>query len=65
MNLEADSGPQLLLDWQAETDSVRWFRAGVASLVVHAIIVPLLVLVASMDTPAPRSAPGSSAISST
>ncbi len=54
MNLEADSGPQLLLDWQAETDSVRWFRAGVASLVVHAIIVPLLVLVASMDTPAPK-----------
>ena len=57
MNLEADSGPQLLLDWQAETDSVRWFRAGAASLIVHAIIVPLLVIVASMDTPPPRIGP--------
>lgn len=54
MSLEADPGPKLLLDWQEETDSVRWFRAGVASLIVHAIIVPLLVIVATMDTPTPK-----------
>src|SRR5579863_10374107 len=56
MSLEADSGPQLLLDWHEGTDSVRWFRAGVASLVVHAVLVPLLVIVASTETPAPKMA---------
>jgi TonB family protein len=51
MSLEVDSGPQLLLDWHEGTDSVRWFRAAAASFAVHVIIVPLLVIVASMDTP--------------
>jgi len=54
MGLNADSGPKLLLDWQEETDSVRWFRAGVVSILIHAVFVPLLVLVASMDTPTPK-----------
>jgi TonB family protein len=54
MGLNADSGPKLLLDWQEETTSVRWFRAGMASILVHAVFVPLLVLVASMDTPTPK-----------
>ena len=51
MSLEGDPGPNLLLDWHQETGSVRWFRAGVASLVVHAIVVPLLVMVASLEPP--------------
>src|SRR5579862_5604444 len=54
MGLNADPGPKLLLDWQQETDSVRWFRAGAASVAVHLLVVPLLVLVATLDTPAPR-----------
>ncbi|HYL38700.1 MAG TPA: TonB family protein [Bryobacteraceae bacterium] len=57
MGFDADSGPNLLLDWQAGTDSPRWIRAGLASLAVHALLVPLLIAVAEMDTPAPRSGP--------
>ena len=56
MSLNADSGPNLLLDWHEGTDSVRWFRAAAASLAVHAILVPLLVILADMDTPAPKMA---------
>ena len=33
---------------------MRWFRAGVVSILIHAVFVPLLVLVASMDTPTPK-----------
>ncbi|HYK18666.1 MAG TPA: TonB family protein [Bryobacteraceae bacterium] len=56
MAFDADSGPNLLLDWQQETGSVRWLRDGVASLAVHAILVPLLILVASLETPPPKEA---------
>ncbi|HLG97501.1 MAG TPA: TonB family protein [Bryobacteraceae bacterium] len=54
MSIQADSGPNLLLNWQEETGPVRWLRDGIASLAVHAVLVPLLVLVASMETPAPK-----------
>ena len=54
MSIEADSGPNLLLDWHEETGPVRWLRDGLASLGVHAILVPLLILVASMETPPPK-----------
>src|SRR5271156_3582782 len=54
MGFDADSGPNLLLNWQEETDKVRWFRASAASVAVHLILVPLLVLVATLDTPAAR-----------
>jgi TonB family protein len=57
MGFDADSGPNLLLDWQAGTDSPRWIRAGLGSLAVHAILVPLLIAVAEMETPAPRQGP--------
>jgi TonB family protein len=56
MGFDADSGPNLLLDWQQETASVRWLRDGAASLAIHAVLVPLLILVASLDTPAPKAA---------
>lgn len=56
MGLNADSGPRLLLDWQQEHSSLRWVRDGAASLLVHLIVVPLLVIVASLDTPAPKHA---------
>src|SRR5580693_3968847 len=54
MDLNADSGPKLLLDWQEETTSVRWFRAALASVAVHLVLVPVLVLVATLDTPPPK-----------
>jgi TonB family protein len=57
MGFDADSGPNLLLDWQAGTDSPRWIRAGLASLAIHAVLVPLLIGVAEMDMPAPRRGP--------
>jgi TonB family protein len=51
MGFNADPGPNLLLNWHQETGSVRWFRAGAASVAVHLLVVPLLVLVATLDTP--------------
>jgi len=54
MGFVADSGPNLLLDWQQEMGSVRWLRSGIASLAVHAILVPLLILIASVETPPPK-----------
>jgi len=54
MGLNADSGPNLLLDWHEATDSPRWIRAGVGSLIVHAVLVPLLIALAEMEAPMPR-----------
>ncbi|HMD49698.1 MAG TPA: TonB family protein [Bryobacteraceae bacterium] len=54
MGFDADSGPNLLLDWQQETGSVRWVRAAAWSIAIHLVVVPLLVMVASLDTPAAK-----------
>ena len=54
MSVDADSGPNLLLDWHQGTESVPWLRDGAASLAVHAVLVPLLIWVATMEIPAPR-----------
>ena len=54
MGFDADSGPNLLLDWQKAGDPPHWISAGVGSLVIHALAVPLLILIASLETPAPR-----------
>ncbi len=56
MTSGADSGPQLLLDWHESANSRRYWRAGVGSLVVHAAIIALVFLLASLSVPAPREA---------
>ncbi len=54
MSFDADSGPNLLLDWQKAGEPPHWISAGLGSIVVHAVVVPLLVLIASLETPAPK-----------
>lgn len=49
-----DSGPNLLLDWHESADSQRYWRAGVGSLIVHAGVISLVFLLASLSVPAPR-----------
>ena len=56
MTSGADSGPNLLLDWHESADSRRYWRAGVGSLVVHAGILAVVFLLASLSGPAPREA---------
>ncbi len=57
MALEADSGPNLLMDWHQSTDSRRWVRAGAGSVAVHILLVLVAFGIASLDTPAPKSVP--------
>lgn len=54
MTSGADSGPNLLLDWHESRDSRRYWRAGIGSLVVHVVVVPIVVLVATLGVPSPR-----------
>jgi TonB family protein len=56
MTSGADSGPNLLLDWHESIDSQRYWRAGVGSLIVHAGIIALVFLLASLSVPTPRNA---------
>lgn len=57
MGLDADSGPNLLMDWHESRDSRRWFRAGAGSVVVHILLVLTAFWVAGLDAPTPRSVP--------
>lgn len=57
MAFDADSGPNLLMDWHESTDSRRWFRAGIGSVGVHILLVLIAFGVASLDAPTPRSVP--------
>jgi TonB family protein len=57
MALEADSGPNLLMDWHQSTDSRRWVRAGAGSVGVHIVLVLMAFWVASLEAPTPRSVP--------
>jgi TonB family protein len=57
MNSSADSGPNFLLDWHESSDSRRYWRAGAGSLMVHAGIIALVFLLASLSGPAPKDYP--------
>jgi TonB family protein len=57
MAFDADSGPNLLMDWHESRDSRRWFRAGIGSVVVHILIVLIAFWVAGLDGPQLRSVP--------
>ena len=54
MTSGADSGPNLLLDWQESRDSRSYWWAGIGSLLIHILVVPIVVLVATLGVPAPR-----------
>jgi TonB family protein len=51
MNFDADSGPNLLMDWHESTDSRRWVRAGVGSVVVHILLLLIAFWVAGLAPP--------------
>src|SRR5580698_9770078 len=52
MTSGADSGPNFLLDWHESADSNRFWRAAIGTLIVHAVIVTLVVFLASLSGPA-------------
>jgi TonB family protein len=54
MNPGADSGPNFELDWQRFDDPRRYWRAGIGSLIVHAVIFALVLVLASLSAPLPR-----------
>jgi TonB family protein len=51
MRLDADSGPNLLLDWNDTPDRPRWFRAGIGSVAVHVVLFALGFAIGSLETP--------------
>src|SRR5580704_3975980 len=51
MDLAPDSGPNLLMDWHESTDSRRWVRAGVGSVVVHILLLLIAFWVAGLAPP--------------
>ncbi len=57
MTTGADSGPNLLLDWHESADRNRYWRAGVGTLVVHAGILAVVFLLASLSGPALKEGP--------
>jgi TonB family protein len=52
MTSGADSGPNFLLDWRQSSDSHRFWQAAVGTLFVHAGVVALVFLLASLSGPA-------------
>ena len=52
----ADSGPNFLLDWHESDNARRHWYAGTGSLVVHAAIIALVVVLGDLSGPAPRQA---------
>jgi TonB family protein len=52
MTAGADAGPNLLLDWQESREPHRYWWAGAGSLVVHAGVIALVALLASLSGPA-------------
>jgi TonB family protein len=51
MSSGADSGPNFVLDWHESDDSRRYWRAGIGTLVVHAAIIALVFVLASLSGP--------------
>jgi len=54
MNPGADSGPNFLLDWHESASKRRYLRAGAGSLIVHAGIIALAFVLASLSGPIAR-----------
>ena len=54
MTSGADSGPNFLLDWHESSNTQRYWQAAIGTLIVHAGIVALVFLLASLSGPALR-----------
>ncbi|HME07789.1 MAG TPA: TonB family protein [Bryobacteraceae bacterium] len=52
-NTQADNGPNLLLDWRAQTYAPRYGPAAIGSLAVHVIVLLFLTLMLDLPAPAP------------
>jgi TonB family protein len=52
MTSGADSGPNFLLDWPDSSDSTRFWRAAIGTLVIHAGIFAMVLFVSSLSGPA-------------
>ena len=50
----ADSGPNLLMDWDASVGARNWLPACIGSVFVHIVLVTAAILVGQLDTPQPR-----------
>ena len=58
MSLEADSGPNLLLDWHPESSgSRRWLQAGIGSVAVHIVLFAIALGIGSLDPPRLQTVP--------
>jgi TonB family protein len=53
MGSVADLGPSLLLDWYASMERPRWVRAGLLSLVTHAVLIAVALFAFNLDTHGP------------
>jgi len=51
MSSGEESGPNFLLDWHASDDAHRYWRAGIGTLLVHAVIFALVIVLASLSAP--------------
>jgi len=56
MNSNADSGPNLLLDWHEATESPRWIPASIGSLIVHIVLFLFVITISKLDNYIPRQA---------
>jgi len=57
MSSGVDSGPNLLLDWSDSSESKRWLRAGVGSVVAHVLLFTGAFAIGTLEGPAQRNAP--------
>jgi len=53
VQVQADHGPDLLLQWTGRPESRDFVRLGVASFIVHVVIFVLLLLLAKLPDPRP------------
>ncbi len=49
----ADTGPNLLLDWEKSVETRRWVRAGLGSLAAHVVLFAFGALLGSIEVSAP------------
>ena len=57
MKTQVDSGPNLLLDWNAQSYAPHWISASVGSLGVHVLAVFFLTFMLSLPAPRPTPEP--------
>jgi len=53
MDADTGPGPNLLMDWHESTDSRRWWRAGIGSVLVHAVVFLFALVLFNIDVSPP------------